>query len=249
MLNIAICDDEIFFLQQIEELVREYLCSTTPGISVRLHSFQHGQELLTQVESAGGFDIYIMDIIMPGLDGIQTGKRLRELGDGGEIIYLTSSADYAIDSYDVRAFFYLLKPLDKERLFEVLSAAIKKLTERRKRSVHVSTQEGPRRIVMDQILYVELVGRCLRYYCSDGPVDSMSLRTSFHSATESLLNDRRFFQCGSSFAFNLQHVAGIKGHEVLLDNGRSVSIPRASVVPFKRAWGDFWLKEDQIWPL
>ena len=172
-------------------------------------------------------------------------QQLRELGNGGEIIYLTTSSDYAIDSYSVRAFFYLLKPIQKERLFEVLDAAVEKLNHRRQKAIVVTTRDGPRRLLLDQILYVERVGRCLRYYCAGGNVNSMSLRVTFRTAVEPLLSDPRFFQCGSSFAFNLQHVAGVKGQEVLLDNGCAVAVPRASVPALKHAWGNFWLEESR----
>lgn len=244
MLSIAICDDETLYVQQTENFVQEYL-RCHPECSGQVHTFRHGQELLCQVEETGGFDLYLLDIVMPGLNGIQTGQRLRELGNGGEIVYLTTSPDYAVDSYSVRAFFYLLKPIKKERLFEVLNAAVEKLNDRRCRAVLVTTRDGPRRILLDQILYVERVGRGLRYYCSGGAVDSLSLRVTFHTAVEQLLADPRFCQCGSSFAFNLQHVAGVKGQNVLLDNDNSVAIPRASVAAFKNAWGSFWLEEDR----
>ena len=242
MFNIAICDDEAWYVQQMTNFVREYL-RLHPELSGQIHTFRRGPELLCQAEENGGFDLYLLDIIMPGLNGIQTGQQLRELGNGGEIIYLTTSSDYAIDSYSVRAFFYLLKPIEKERLFAVLDAAFEKLNERRSKALLVTTKDGPRRILLDQILYVERVGRGLRYYCSGGTVDSLSLRVTFHTAVEQLLADPRFCQCGSSFAFNLQHVAGVKGQEVLLDNGCSVAIPRASVSSFKHAWGSFWLEE------
>ena len=242
MFSIAICDDEPDYVKQIENFVLEYLhCHLE--LSGQVHTFQCGQELLCQVEQNGGFDLYLLDIIMPGLNGIQTGERLRGLDNGGEIIYLTTSPDYAIDSYSVRAFFYLLKPIEEERLFEVLDAAFEKLNERRSKAVLVTTKDGPRRILLDQILYVERVGRGLRYYCFSSCVDSVSLRVTFHTAVESLLADPRFCQCGSSFAFNLQHVIGVKGQEVLLDNGNSVAIPRASVPSLKSAWGSFWLEE------
>ena len=242
MLSIAICDDEAWHVQQTANFIQEYL-HRRPALSGQIHTFQRGQELLYQVEETGGFDLYLLDIIMPGLNGIQTGQQLRELGNGGEIIYLTNSPDYAIDSYSVRAFFYLLKPIEKEQLFKVLDAACGKLNERRSKAILITTRDGPRRILLDQILYVERVGRGLRYYCSSGAMDSMSLRVTFHAAVEQLLADPRFCQCGSSFAFNLQHVAGVKGQEVLLDNGCSVAIPRASVPTLKHMWGNFWLEE------
>ena len=245
MFSIAICDDETWHVQQTANFVREYF-HRHPELSGQLHTFQRGQELLYQVEETGGFDLYLLDIIMPELNGIQTGRQLRELGNGGEIIYLTISSDYAIDSYSVRAFFYLLKPIEKERLFEVLDVAFEKLNERRRKAILIATKDGPRRVLLDQILYAERVGRILRYYCSGGAVDSMSLRVPFHAAVEQLLVDPRFCRCGSSFVFNLQHAVGLKGQEVLLDNGGSASIPRAAVSSFKNAWGNFWLEGDPI---
>ena len=244
MLSIAICDDEALDAQQIANWVQEYLHGH-PERYGHIHTFHRGQELLCQVEESGGFDLYLLDIVMPGLDGIRTGQKLREFGDGGKIIYLTVSPDYAIDSYSVHAFFYLLKPLDRDRLFEVLDAAVEKLDSRRNKAMLVTTKDGPRRILSDQIIYVERVGRSLRYYCSGCTVDSMSLRVTFRTAVEQILADPRFCQCGSSFAFNLQHVAGVRGQEVLLDNGCSVAIPRASVSSFKNAWGRFWLEESR----
>ena len=242
MLRIAICDDEPQYVRQITNFVQEYL-NTHPELPGQIDSFSQGRELLYQAEERGGFDLYLLDIIMPGLNGIQTGRQLRQLGGGGEIVYLTTSPDYAVDSYSVRALFYLLKPLEKGRLFEVLDAAVNKLNDRRSKAVLITTRDGPRRLLLDQILYVERVGRSLRYFCSGGAVDSMSLRLPFHAAVEPLLADPRFCQCGSSFAFNLQHVTGVSGQEVLLDSGGAVAIPRASVAPFKHAWGRFWLEE------
>lgn len=243
MFRIAVCDDETQHMGQITQLLQTYLRSR-PGLSGQIYTFEDGQTLLSQVEHSGGFDLYLLDVIMPGLNGIQTGFRLRELGDGGEIIYLTTSPDYAVDSYAVRAFFYLLKPVEQVQFFPVLDTAIEKLNRRRHRAVLVTTKDGPRRILLDQILYVERLGRCLRYYCTCGIVDSLSLRVPFREAVEPLLTDPQFYQCGSSFAFNFQHVTGVNGQTVLLDNGKTAAIPRTAVAAFKNSWGNFWLEED-----
>ena len=72
MFSIAICDDEAWYVQQITNFVREYL-NFHPELSGRVHTFLGGQELLCQAEEAGGFDLYLLDIIMPELNGIQTG--------------------------------------------------------------------------------------------------------------------------------------------------------------------------------
>lgn len=180
---------------------------------------------------------------MPELSGIDTGRRLRALGEGGEIVYLTSSNDFAADSYDVRAFFYLLKPVEEMKLFSVLDGAVKKLNRRRSSAVVVTTTDGPRRILLEHIRYVERVGRCMRYFCTDSTVDSQTIRVSFREAAAPLLDDQRFFLCGASFVLNFQHVIGVNGQAALLDNGQAVTLPRTSATEFKKAWGNYWLTE------
>ena len=180
---------------------------------------------------------------MPELSGIDTGRRLRALGEGGEIVYLTSSNDFAADSYDVRACFYLLKPVEEPKFFRVLDGAVKKLIRRRNSAVVVTTSDGKRRILLERIRYVERVGRYMRYDCTDGIVESQTIRVSFREATAPLLSDRRFYLCGASLVLNFQHVAGVNGQSALLDSGQTVTLPRTAAIEFKKAWGGYWLEE------
>lgn len=246
MLRFALCDDEEKQLKQTVCLVEDYLRSR-PSLHGQVETFQSGSTLLARVEEAGGFDLYVLDILMPELSGIDTGRRLRALGKGGEIIYLTSSNDFAADSYDVRAFFYLLKPVNEEKLFHVLDAAVENLSRRRSSAVVVTTVDGPRRILLERIRYVERVGRYMRYYCTDTTIDSQTIRVSFREAVASLLTDRRFFLCGASFLLNFQHVTGVNGQTALLDNSQAVILPRTSATEFKKAWGNYWLEEQNAW--
>ena len=97
MLRIAICDDDEQQLRQTENLVSAYL-RARPGAGGQVESFGSGGALLARAEAAGGFDLYVLDILMPELSGIDTGRRLRALGEGGEIVYLTASNEFAADS-------------------------------------------------------------------------------------------------------------------------------------------------------
>ncbi len=244
MLRVALCEDEPAELARTAALLEEYF-QARPDQEGQVSLYAGGGALLEGVEAQGGFDLYLLDILLPDLDGIQLGRRLRALGDGGEIIYLTISSDYAVDSYEVRAFFYLLKPVDREKLFQVLDSVVDALDRRRTRGVLVSTQNGPRRILLDQILYVERVGRRMRYYCTDGTVDTQTIRASFQEEVRPLLDDRRFCLCGVSFLLNLEHVAGVEGRTALLDNGERLTLPR-SASGFKHVWGRFWLERGPV---
>lgn len=247
MLKIAACDDESAQLEQMERMLQDYFRArlALPG---RISVFSDSRTLLSRVREQGGFDLYILDIIMPGLDGIQTGMELRKMGDGGEIIYLTTSSEYAVDSYTARAFFYLIKPVTEKKLFDLLDEAAEKLQQRRSRGILVMTPDGPRHIRMDHILYAERIGRRVRYYCTDGTVDTQTIRCTFRDAVHPLTEERRFCMCGASFLVNMEHVTGVDGREALLDNGGRLILPR-SASSFKDNWGRFWLEEDSGCPI
>ena len=93
---------------------------------------------------------------------------------------------------------------------------------------------------------MERVGRCARYYCTDGTVDSYTIRVPFREAAAPLLAHRRFFLCGASFVLNFQHVVGVQGQKALLDNGEAVPLPRTSATEFKKAWGGYWLGRENF---
>ena len=111
----------------------------------------------------------------------------------------------------------------------------------------MNTADGQRRILLERILYAERVGRCMRYYCTDGTVDSQTIRVPFREAAAPLLADRRFCRCGASFVLNFQHVIGVSGQEATLDSGQTVTLPRSAASDFKRAWGSYWLEEKSAW--
>ena len=141
----------------------------------------------------------------------------------------------------MRAFYYLVKPVEAEALFPVLDAALERLERRDRESVVVHTAQGPRRLRLDRILYVERAGRGMRYHCADGTVDTRTIQMPFREAVKCLLQDPRFTLCGASFLLNLEHVAGVESQSALLDSGERVALPRAAVAPFKIAWGKYWL--------
>lgn len=240
MLRIAVCDDEPEQLEKVTGMLRDYgqRRSVPPW---QVFPFPSGYALLDGAEDQGGFDLYLLDVLMPGLDGIQTGAKLRAQGDPGEIVYLTNSRDHAVESYGVRAFYYLVKPVEAEALFPVLDAALERLERRDRESVVVHTAQGPRRLRLDRILYVERAGRGMRYHCADGTVDTRTIQVPFREAVKCLLQDPRFTLCGASFLLNLEHVAGVESQSALLDSGERVALPRAAVAPFKIAWGKYWL--------
>lgn len=241
MLKLALCDDEEEQRGHVGRLLREY-AAARPELAVKVSVFSSGLELLAAAEEGGGFDLYVLDVVMPGLSGIQLGVRLREMGSGGAIIYLTISPEYAIDSYAARAFHYLMKPADSERLFPVLDQAAALLEKRRSACVTVKTRDGLRLVRFDQILCVERVGRTVRYHMSDGePLDSVTVRRSFQEEVAPLLAQPGFFQCGASYAVNLFYVVAVEKGAFRLNSGLQVPLSRRLAAQARQRWQDYWL--------
>lgn len=241
MLKVAVCDDDAAELARAAELLKAFFAQR-PEVTAGLTSFSGGEELVSALEQGADFDLYLLDVLMPELNGIETGKAIRRLGRDGEIIYLTSSPDYAVDSYLTQAFFYLLKPVREEQLFPVLERAVKVLQKRRSQATIVNTPAGLRSVPLSDILYVERVDRSMRYYLTGGEaVDSRTIRGSFREELAGLLADGRFAPCGASFVLGLHHVRSVEKGGVLLDSGTWVPVSRSAFVELKRAWMDYWL--------
>ncbi len=239
MFCIALCDDESPQRKFTRRMLEDYFAMR--DLTAKICEFASGRELLDAPPDQR-FDLYLLDILMPGLDGIQLGVALRDKDKDGMIIYLTTSPDFALESFDARAFSYLLKPVRAEKLFAVLDDAIA-LRQRHDASVIVRTAEGTVRLSLSRILYVELTGRAPCYYLSDGSqVAGVTLRASFQETMRPLLDDKRFHPCGSSFVFNLHHIRSMDKPKVLFDGGQWAAPPRRAFPALQSAWMDYWLE-------
>ena len=205
--------------------------------------FSSSAALLEHLRVRGTFDIYLLDVIMPGQNGIELGLSIREFDQGGRIIYLTASSDFAVDSYRAKASDYLLKPLDKSRLFQSLDNIIKSLELEPHACVMIKTREGLRRLPLHSIVYGELVGRCIQYHLSNGSViTGMSPRGSFQNAVEPLLAHRRFVLCSISFFVNLSYVEMIDSSNIRLTGDKTLPVSRSHRAEVTRRWLDFHLE-------
>lgn len=216
-----------------------------PDAEVEITSFSSGILLLEHLRLKGSFDAYLLDVIMPGENGIQLGLGIRELDRGGRIIYLTSSRDFAVDAYRVNAWDYLLKPLSRERLFRTLDEVEARLARDRRALLCVKTRDGFRRLPFRSIMYGELKGRCIRYHLSDGSeMESTSLRSSFRDAVGPLLEDRGFVLCSASFFVNLLFVEKVGSSGLRLTGGLPLPLSRPFRAEVTNRWLDYYLKEE-----
>ncbi len=242
MLKIALCDDEIDQLSITANIINEYLESNKTAAKVC--QFVSPVELINELWEKKSFDIYILDIVMSDMDGIALGKEIRKIDKDAILIYLTTSPDFAIESYDTRAFYYMLKPVDKAKFFDVFGEAVSFFVKHRNDGVNVKTKNGMARLLFDDILYAELKDRSVRYCLKDGQsIYSLTLTTSFKEAVSPLMADDRFFLCGASFIVNLYYVMMVDKSGAVLSDESRLDLPKASCASLRTAWSDYWLEK------
>ena len=240
MFHIALCDDDARQMQLTHKLLDNYL--SLRGVAAKIWEFSNGQALLNAMYDET-FDLYLLDIVMPEMDGIDLGMELRKSDENGVIIYLTTSPDFALQGYQTKAASYLLKPVRENELFRALDDAFKAITNRREQSIMVKTADGMSRLLLDHILYVEQAERAPRYHMKDGScVVGVTIQTSFQDTIRPLLADKRFYLCGASFVLNLHCIKSINKADVLFVGGQQTTVPRRAAAELNTAWIHYWLE-------
>ena len=122
MIKIAFCDDDMEVLHQMNELLDRYRVEWNEDITYA--AFQSPFELLTEIEKGIRPDILFLDVVMPGQNGMDVAKEIRQYDTNMKIIFLTSSPEFAVESYSVGAYFYQLKPIWEESFFRLMDSVL-----------------------------------------------------------------------------------------------------------------------------
>ena len=244
MIRIALCDDESVWLDRTRNMLSSF-AEAHPEYPLQIVGFSCAEDLLRDARLHGSYDIYLLDVIMPELSGIDTGIRLRSFDEIGKIIYLTTSPDFAVDSYVTGAFYYLLKPVSQEKMSDVLARACEEISRRRQQCIKVKTPVKTVILPFDEICFVELKRKTLLFYTVDGDVlESVSVREAFSSCVSQLLEDKRFKLAGPGHCVNLFYVKSVEKDALVFKNGIRLYLPRKACTALQTVWLDYWLEED-----
>lgn len=221
MLQIAVCDDEISQLSQIMQYINQY--RTSRNLNCEYAVFTNGFELISAIEKGKKFDVYCLDIIMPGFTGIDVAKEIRAHDKNSMILFFTSSSEFALESYSVKAIDYILKPVTKEKLFSAFDEMLEHVKDRENEdAIALKSSEGIRRILITNLAFVEVIGRNVLYHLRSGSV--AECKEAFSSACDRLLKYRCFLKPHRSYLVNMQYIDTIDNHRIIMQNRSSVPI-------------------------
>ena len=242
-LRIAVCDDDVRELEDTHRMISKY-SKQHDELDITVRKFQSAYDLLDCIDAGIHFDIYILDIIMPHMNGIDVGVEIRKNDENCFIIYLTTSPEYALKSYQVSAFQYLLKPVNEEKLFCVLEDVGKRDEYESSRRISVKTKDAAHFIPLHRIIYAEYLSHRVVYHLTNDEIITGSVsREPFGELIKPLLNDPRFICCHVSFVVNMYCIESISQKDFCLTGGQSVPISARGYAQTKKQYLDFLLKE------
>lgn len=223
MIHIAICDDSKQERQILAALFKRYQeLHATP---LQIHIFQNGFSLLDAIDQGKRFDITILDILMPGENGIEIARNIRASGTDTEIIFLTSSPEYAVDSYEVKAQNYLLKPVTEEKFFASIDSILAELDEKDTASFIIyTTEKQTSRIRVSSLVYGEVTHRTITLHLADQTMISAVM--TFTEFQDILKAYPDFIYPHRSYAVNMHYIQYVTKSDIILTDGQKIPLSR-----------------------
>lgn len=235
-LSIIICDDSRVEATHISSLLSNY--SKKEGVNFKTHIFYNPVEMLEEIDKGLHTDIIFLDILLPGMLGIEAAKELRSKDKNVTIFFISSSPEYAVDSYSVNAYYYLLKPVDEGKLDALLQKVTSEILSRDDDNIVIKTKNGITRIILSKLIYVEVIGKKLFFNMADGSQEEAV--GAIQNLSETLCAKPCFIQPHRSFIVNMDYISTISAKNgIILINSDTIPIPRGKFTNVKDSFLEY----------
>lgn len=235
-MQLAICDDDLKDLAKLEGLLQKY-STRHPDIHFQTETFSDATLLLHKIQKGKQADLYILDILMSKMTGIDLGTEIRKTDPKSMIIYVSSSDSFAMEAYDLHAIRYLLKPTAEHDFFEALDYAASHMDIKKKPVFLVKTKEGLEAVPYSDIEYIENSSRKLEIHLiNGGRITSIFMRKSFDEEIEELVRSKNFICVHKSFLINMNHIRKLNQSDVVLDSGICIPVSRKRTLNVKKEY-------------
>ncbi|MEG0780051.1 MAG: response regulator [Oscillospiraceae bacterium] len=230
-MRIAICDDDPRELERLAQVLREYAAQR--DVPSDFCSFSNGIDFLSGMKG-GEYDAVLLDVCMPGFSGIQTARELRELDKNVKILFLTISPEFAVESYSVNAYHYLIKPASPQTLFPLLDNINSEIHAQAEEGLLLRGRDGVLQIPFSRLEYVEVMNKTVSFHLTDASVRELS--AALADFEEALLLRPEFLKVHRSFLLNLRHVQSVGAKGAVTRTGHTIPISRALYAHVKETY-------------
>ena len=235
MIKAAFCDDDLLEIDEINALFDRYCVAHDKKIAGAV--FHSPLELLAEIEKGVHFDILFLDVIMPGQNGINVAREIRQYDRTTKIIFLTSSSEFAVESYTVGAFFYYVKPIKAEVFRQLMDAAISECEKEKQGSLILRCKSGITRIDLEKLVYCEVMGHNLVFHLDDGI--KFESTGSMDELSSELEKYGCFLRPHRSFLINMEYIKSISYKAITLNNLEKIPIPHGKCSEIKNLYFNY----------
>ncbi|GAB6108967.1 LytR/AlgR family response regulator transcription factor [Fusibacter bizertensis] len=232
MIKIAIVDDDFIYLEKLYQHLTQY--EKDHDVAIQVTSYSNGFELISHFKPI--YDIIFLDIEMPHLNGMEVAKEIRKSDPHAVIIFITNTAKYAINGYEVQAFDYMMKPIDYTQFAIKFGAAIDVMQTKEEFSILVPLEESVRNIKYSEIIFIEVRNHWLHIITKEGEYKMLG---SLKEMNEKLV-PYHFIMCNKSYLINLKHVLKMNSDSVLLSGNHDLKMSRAKRKEVQTAFMDYY---------
>ena len=232
ILNIAVVEDMKNDFDIISNFIDKYY--KKKQISYNLHGFKCEKEFCDEFEK-DKFDIIFLDIYIDNLNGMELARNIRKKDEKCLIIFSTVSKEFAIESYEVRAFYYLLKPYSYEQFMEVMNLAHKVLPNQVK-YIEVKEARINIKVCLDDIIYIDYYNHYIQIHTNYRMIKSYM---KFKEIMELLEPYKQFLYCYRNCMINMSKVSGIREKDFVMKNGEIIPISKKHCGEIKQYFADY----------
>lgn len=228
-MNIAIIDDIASDAEQLKRIITSYFENRQIPTEIRYFS---SAEAFFDDYRPGNFQILFLDIYMDGITGMEAARRIRNQSDDCILVFVTTSSEFAVESYDVNAAYYLLKPFQPEKLCQILdSFRLKEALHAR--YIEIISDRVPVRVPLHNILYADTFRNAVCLHTDAGPLRSY---LTFHKFEEQIRDCHNFLSCYRGCMVNMDRIQEATDDGFLLDNGETVQIRKRGSAAIRKAY-------------
>ena len=242
MIRAAFCDDDMSVLTVLQDFLGRYCTKNDQEIGSAV--FCSSLELLAEIEKGVRYDILFLDILLPNENGIRIAREIRQYDSVVKIIFLTSSSEFAVQSYTVGAYFYQMKPICEENFFRLMDSAIAECQKEQQFSLILRCKSGITRIDLGRLEYCEVLGRTLLFHMDNGRIlESIGSMDKLYGQLSQYEN---FVRPHRAYLVNMEYIQKISYKAITMENRAEIPMPHGKCSEIKNLYLEYAFERKQV---
>ena len=224
MIRAAICDDNVKDLNHTCKLIDKYNENTSNKIIY--DCFTNGMDLLSRITTGVFYNIIFLETVMPVINGIETASEIYKTSKATQIVFITSSRNFAVESYSVDALDYILKPISEKNLIHTITKFLQRYKDTESCEIIIKQKSGITLISSQDICYIEVIDHYLFYHMADKEV--IKCRQKFYEIEQTFKNNEKFIKTHRSYVVNVDYIKKITPEGIYMKTGEIVPVSKTN---------------------